>query len=210
MINTHSFSCMKIALSTSFIIASEDTRECTREIRVWNKLDGEILTTLCINKCVEILNIRCGTNDILITEYHTYAPKPSMFTYQVKFFMLEKKSFLFSLQLTSQRILYNKEMVSGCTVSLDQESFVYIKGRDIVVCKVETGEELEIFPNFIQQFYFETILSQGLIRKGEAFLLRQNYNATSFVLIRNVKDGTKGTKKLVANTFEDPHFSNIT
>ena len=91
MINTHSFSCMKIALSTSFIIASEDTRECTREIRVWNKLDGEILTTLCINKCVEILNIKCGTNDILITEYHTYAPKPSMFTYQVKFFMLEKK-----------------------------------------------------------------------------------------------------------------------
>ena len=114
------------------------------------------------------------------------------------------------MQLISQRILYNKEMVSGCTVSSDQESFVYIKGRDIVVCKVETGEELEIFPNFIQQFYFETILSQGLIRKGEAFLLKKNRNATFFNLIRNVKDGTKGTKKLVANTFEDPHFSNIT
>ena len=96
IINTHSFSCKEIALSTSFIIASEDTRECSREIRVWNKLDGGILTTFCINKCVEILNIRCGANDILITEYHTYAPKPSMFTYQVKFFTLENKNlFLF-------------------------------------------------------------------------------------------------------------------
>ena len=103
--------------------------------------------------------------------------------------------------MTSQRKLYDKEMVSGFTVSLDQESLVYIKGRDIVVCKVETGEELEIFPNFIQQFYVEHIFSQGLIRKGEAFLLRQNYNAKSFVFIRKVKDGTKGTKKLVATTF---------
>ena len=94
--------------------------------------------------------------------------------------------------MISQRILYNKEMVSGCTVGLDQESFVYIKGRDIVVCEVETGEELEIFPNFIQQFYVEHILSQGLIRKGEAFLLKKNRNETFFNLIRNVKDGTKG------------------
>ena len=112
------------------------------------------------------------------------------------------------MQLISQRILYNKEMVSGFTVSLDQESFVYIKGRDIVVCKVETGEELEIFPNFIQQFYIEYILSQGLIRKGEAFLLRQVYNATiqtrlatTFHLIRNVKDGMKGIKQFCSKHF---------
>ena len=93
MINTQSFNCMSIALSTNFIIASKDTRKIRirgpcREIRVWNKLDGEILTTFCISKCVEILNIRCGINDILIAEYYTFAPKPSIITYQVKFFML--------------------------------------------------------------------------------------------------------------------------
>ena len=86
-------------------------------------------------------------------------------------------------------------MVSGCPVSLDQESFVCIKGRDIVVCKVETGEELEIFPNFIQQFYVENIFFQGLIRKGEAFVLKQNYNATFFNLIRHIKDGIKDITK---------------
>ena len=83
MINTNSFNCMSIALSTNFIIACDGTRE----VRIWKKLDGEILTTFCINYCTDNVSIRCGTNDLLIAEYMTYAPKPSMFTYQVKSFV---------------------------------------------------------------------------------------------------------------------------
>ena len=83
MINTHPFNCIAIELSTNFIIAYDERRE----IRAWRKHDGEMFTTLCINKCINIERIRCGTNDILITEYNTYAPKPSMFAYQVNFFV---------------------------------------------------------------------------------------------------------------------------
>ena len=79
MINTYPFNCMAIELCTNFIIAYNESRE----IRVWKKYNGEIYTTLCINTCTNIERIRCGTNDTLITEHNTYAPKPSMFTYQV-------------------------------------------------------------------------------------------------------------------------------
>ena len=89
-------------------------------------------------------------------------------------------------------------MISGCTESLDQESFVCIKGRDIVVFNLETGDELVVFPNVIRQIYTEQIHSLGLIRTGVAFLFKQNQCSASFDLIRIVGGGIKGIKLCVA------------
>ena len=95
------------------------------------------------------------------------------------------------MQLAKQRILYNKKMISGCTISLDQESFVCIQGRDIVVCNVETGDELTVFPNVIKQIYTEQICSLGLIRTGEVFHFKVNKTSrtASFEVIRIAKEG---------------------
>ena len=79
LINTYSFKSVSIVLSKNFIIACDEKRE----IRVWKKLDGELHTSFCIYKGIDINTIKCGTNDTLIVEYNTFAPKPSMLTYQV-------------------------------------------------------------------------------------------------------------------------------
>ena len=116
------------------------------------------------------------------------------------------------MQLTSQRILYNKKMISGCTESLDQKSCVCIKDRDIVVFNVETGDELVVFPNVIRQIYTEQIHSLGLIRTGVAFLFKQNQSSASFDLIRIVEGSIKGIKMLVVvlnfhYMFQQHHFA---
>ena len=87
IINHSLFNCMCLVLSTKFIIACDGNKD----IIIWNKLDGSIFTTFSINKCTEIRSIHCGINNVLIIEFTTYAPQPSIFAYQVKLVIVIRK-----------------------------------------------------------------------------------------------------------------------
>ena len=96
--------------------------------------------------------------------------------------------------MSSQK-LYDKNMISGCSVSLDQESFLCRKDRNIVILNVETGNELEIISNVIKQTYTEHVLSMGLVKSGEIYLLKQNQRLDSTFEVFKVFKGDllKGT-----------------
>ena len=115
--------------------------------------------------------------------------------------------------MSSQK-LYDKNMISGCSVSLDQESFLCRKDRNIVILNVETGNELEIISNVIKQTYTEHVLSMGLVKSGEIYLLKQNQRLDSIFEVFKVFKGDllKGTvikKNIFTSSFFLYNFSNF-